>query len=150
LVFTGSFEHTIDSKNRLAIPAELRGQVQRECGLGEGDPIRLVVTIGEGQTLRIYTEAGFERRAQRLRDMDVDRRKRSEFRRLMFARSQLTELDRQGRLLLPPPLLSWAGFAGGQTVVLLGVEDHLEVLSREAWQHEAARGMDEFEEMFWD
>lgn len=146
--FTGTFEHTIDSKNRLAIPAELRGQVQRECELGEGDTIRLVVTIGDNRSLRIYTEPGFEKRAERLRDMDVDRRKRTEFRRLMFARSQLTELDKQGRLLLPAQLLAWSGLSG--PVVLLGVEDHLEVRDREQWQRELERNMDEFEEMFWD
>lgn len=148
MVFTGTFEHTIDSKNRLAVPAEVRAQVQRATGLGEGDPIRLVVTIGEGNSLRVYTEAGFEQRARRLRHMDVDKRKRSEFRRLMFARSQLMELDKQGRLLLPAALLKSSGLSG--PVVLLGVEDHLEIRDREQWQRDVERSMDEFEEMFWD
>lgn len=148
MVFTGTFEHTIDSKNRLAIPSEVRSLVQREEGLGEGDPIRLVVTIGDGRSLRLYTEAGFERRAQELKQRQVDRRKLAEFRRVMFSLTQRQELDRQGRLLLPAELLKRSGLSG--QVVLIGVDDHLEVRDGQSWRQQVDTKLEEYDELFWD
>ena len=146
LVFTGTFEHTIDSKNRLAIPSEIRSLVQREAGVGEGDPIRLVVTIGAGRSLSLYTEAGFEQRARELKSLAADRQKLNAFRRVLFSLSQRLELDRQGRLLLPAELLRRTGLAG--SVVLIGVDDHLEVHDRDQWRTDVDAVLNESTELF--
>ncbi len=146
MVFTGTFEHTIDSKNRLAIPSEIRSQVQREAGIGEGDPIRLVVTIGIGRSLSLYTEAGFEQRARELKGLTADRQKLNAFRRVIFSLSQRQELDRQGRLLLPAEMLRRTGLSG--QVVLIGVDDHLEVRDRDEWRREVDAVLQESDELF--
>ncbi|MCC6680139.1 MAG: hypothetical protein IT445_04470 [Phycisphaeraceae bacterium] len=146
MVFTGTFEHTIDSKNRLAIPSEIRSQVQREVGIGEGDPICLVVTIGIGRSLSLYTEAGFEQRARELKGLAADRQKLNAFRRVIFSLSQRQELDRQGRLLLPAEMLRRTGL-GGQ-VVLIGVDDHLEVRDRDEWRREVDAVLMDSDDLF--
>lgn len=132
MVFTGTYEHSIDSKNRLAIPAEIRGQVQREAGVTEGEPVYLYVTLGDDQALSLYTEQGFEQRARELDNSELDAEELLAYERLLFSLARRVELDRQGRVRLPDNLLKQTGLES--EVVLLGVKDHLEVRSRAAWQ----------------
>lgn len=136
MVFTGTYEHTIDAKKRLAIPSDIRGQVQRATGAGEGDPLVLVVALGEGGALRLYTESVFERRAEELERSELDAQELLDYERVFFSLARRIEVDRAGRIRLPDHLLEMAGL--GSDVVLLGVKDHLEVRDRGAWQEHVA------------
>ncbi|MEX0885272.1 MAG: hypothetical protein WD009_02430 [Phycisphaeraceae bacterium] len=131
MVFTGTYEHAIDTKNRLAIPSEIRSQIQREVGTLEGEAVPLYVTLGEQRTLCIYTERDFERRADELDSSQLDAGELLGYERLFFSLARRVELDRQGRVRLPETLLKQTGL--GAEVVLLGVKDHLEVHDRQAW-----------------
>ncbi|MEX0654084.1 MAG: hypothetical protein WD534_13545 [Phycisphaeraceae bacterium] len=131
MVFTGTYEHAIDKKNRLAIPADIRGQIQRAVGAAEGDTVYLYVTLGDDQALSLYTEDGFEQRARELDDSELNAGDLLAYERLLFSLARRVELDRQGRVRLPDNLLKQAGL--GSEVVLLGVKDHLEVRDRESW-----------------
>ncbi|MEM0914002.1 MAG: hypothetical protein AAGB29_12925 [Planctomycetota bacterium] len=130
MVFTGTYEHAIDSKQRLAIPSKVRAQVQRELGLGEGDVIRWKVTLGPG-FLRLYTVAEFERIGKELRQTFDETYERS-----FFSRAEEVDTDTNGRVRLPEWLLTRSGLAG--EVVLLGNNDHLEIRDRAAWAAEEA------------
>lgn len=132
MIFTGTYEHTIDSKHRLAIPSEIRGQIQREAGVGEGDAVYLYVTLGDDQALCLYTPGGFEQRARELDGSELEPEELLDYERLLFSLARRVEMDRQGRVRLPEALLKQAGL--GSEVVLLGVKDHLEVRDRSAWQ----------------
>lgn len=132
VVFTGTYEHSIDAKNRLAIPSKVRAQIQRSQGLGEGDLFSLYVTLGEGGALCLYTEPAFEKRAAELDDSELDADELLEFERFLFTLAEQVEVDKQGRIRLPESLLKRTGL--GQDVVLLGVKDHLEVRDRQTWQ----------------
>ncbi|MFP4145191.1 MAG: division/cell wall cluster transcriptional repressor MraZ [Phycisphaeraceae bacterium] len=132
MVFTGTYEHSIDKKHRLAIPADIRGQIQREQGATEGDSVFLYVALGDDQALSLYTESGFEKRAQELDSSELDADELLAYERLLFSLARRVEMDRQGRVRLPDNLLRQAGL--GSEVVLLGVKDHLEVRDRQAWQ----------------
>ena len=132
MVFTGTYEHRIDSKNRLAIPAEVRAQVQREAGTGEGEAVYLYVTLGEGGALCLYTDQGFEQRARELDNSELEAEQLLAYERLLFSLAQRVEMDKQGRVRLPETLLKRTQLAN--EVVLLGVKDHLEVRDRKAWQ----------------
>ena len=131
MVFTGTYEHAIDNKNRLAIPADIRGQIQRDTRAGEGDPIALYVTLGEDQSLSLYTETGFEQRATELDASELDAEELLAYERLLFSLARRVEMDKQGRVRLPETLLKQARL--GAEVVLLGVKDHLEVRDRQNW-----------------
>lgn len=137
MVFTGTYEHTIDTKNRLAIPADIRSQVQREVGATEGDAVFMYVTLGDDQALSLYTEQGFEQRARELDSSELDAEELLAYERLLFSLARRVEIDRQGRVRLPENLLKQAGLES--EVVLLGVKDHLEVRSRRAWQEHVQR-----------
>ena len=131
MVFTGTYEHTIDSKNRLAIPSDIRQQVQRQMGASAGDAIHLYVTLGEDQALSLYTEDGFEHRAKELDDSQLDAEELLAYERILFSLARRVELDKQGRVRLPEALLKQAEL--GTEVVLLGVKDHLEIRNRQQW-----------------
>ena len=129
LIFTGTYEHAIDSKNRLAIPSSIRYQIQRVAGAGEGDAVFLYVALGEGRTLCLYTEEGFEQRANDLDQSELDSDQLLMYERLFFSLAKRVELDRQGRVRLPDDLLRRSKL--GRRVVLLGVKDHMEIRDRD-------------------
>jgi len=134
VVFTGTYEHAIDAKQRLAIPSKVRAQVQRELGLGEGDTQVWHVTLGEG-LLRLYTDPEFKRVGEELRANSFDEAYELSF----FSDAEEVETDRNGRIRLPERLLRDAGLAGD--VVVLGNNDHLQIRDRAAWlaEREAMR-----------
>ena len=74
MVFTGTFEHAIDAKQRVAIPSKVRAQVQRTLGLADGDPMVWVVTLGDDGCLALYTADGFNDLAEALRASDLESR----------------------------------------------------------------------------
>lgn len=139
LVFTGTYDHTIDSKNRLAIPSEVRTQIKRsgEDGGGKGGSGVLYVTLGRDGTLSLYTEQGYEKRADELDHSEMDADELLEFERLFYALSKPVELDKQGRVTLPGDLLKRSGL--GSEVVLIGVKDHMEIRDRGAWYQRLER-----------
>ncbi|MDP6152788.1 MAG: hypothetical protein QF785_05365 [Phycisphaeraceae bacterium] len=128
VVFTGTYERTVDGKHRLGIPSDLRALL---AGSAQDDarPV-LYVTLGEGQALYLYTESGYEQRAQELLNTQADDQL-LDFERLFFSTSSRVEMDKQGRVLLPELLLKWAKI--GTDVVLLGANDHMELRDRDTW-----------------
>ena len=141
MVFHGTYEHVIDAKNRLAIPAGIRAQLQSEAERS-GSGIELYVTIGEGQALCLYTKEGFERRAEELDHSEMDSDELLAYERLLFSLTQHVEPDKQGRILLPETLLQRIGIAPRSKVVLIGAKDHLEVRDRDAWNEYVQQVLD--------
>lgn len=140
MVFTGAYEHTIDNKNRLAIPAEIRAQIQaaavgadakRSSRKSADGSIHLYVTLGEGASLCLYTEAGFNQRADELDHSELDADQLLLYEHLKYTLSRRLELDKQGRVRLPEDLLMRAKL--NRDIVLLGVKDHLEIRDRKTW-----------------
>ena len=132
LLFTGIYEHAIDAKNRLSVPAEIRQLLRDNRTEGPRDSIYLYVTLGEGQALCLYTEQDFERRAEQLDHSELDADQLLEYERLMYSLANRVEMDKQGRIRLPEKLLNLSGLRSD--VVLLGVKDHLEIHDRAGWQ----------------
>jgi len=127
LVFTGTYEHTIDAKNRLAIPSSIRTRVSRG---GEETGVWFV-TLGPNRTVCIYTEAGFQKRADELDSSERDPSEVLDYETFFFSMAHDVEMDKAGRLRLPQLLLDHAKL--GKDVVLLGIKDHLEVRDRKQW-----------------
>ncbi len=131
LVFTGTYEHTIDSKNRMAIPADIR-TAMRKAGRSRAGPIVVYATLGEGQSLYVYTARGFEQRAAELIDSQNDPDRLLVYERMWFSLASRVEIDTAGRIRLPESLMQRAKI--GREVVLLGVNDHMEIRDRAVWQ----------------
>jgi MraZ protein len=118
----GEYEHTIDEKNRLTLPAKFRD------AFADG----LVVTRGMDGCLYVYARAEWERVAREIAsvdDLNPDARK---LRRYFFAGASEDEPDRQGRISIPSSLVQSARL--GREVVVAGVLDHLEIWDRRTWR----------------
>ncbi len=129
MVFTGTFEHTIDTKNRLAIPSDMRAQLRRETG--QDNDLAMYVALGDGGALCLYSEQGFEKRAEQLDDSELDADEILPYERLMYSLARRVELDKQGRIRLPENLRKMSKLPSD--IVLIGVKDHIEVHNRETW-----------------
>ena len=117
----GEFEHTIDDKNRLTLPAKFRQ------ALSGG----LVITRGMDGCLYCYPQADWERLVEsRLAGLDPFSREGRMMNRFFFAGASEAEPDKQGRVMLPATLANDLG----REVVVAGVRDHLEIWNREAWR----------------
>ncbi len=123
----GEYEHTIDDKSRLTLPAKFRAAFARG----------IVVTRGMDGCLYAYTQDAWEDIVRgRLATLDPLSKEGRRMQRFFFAGAAEGELDKQGRVSLPTPLLEHAGL--GREVVVAGVNDHVEIWDREAWKRELA------------
>ena len=140
MVFTGYYEHAIDEKNRLAIPAKFRSQLDVER---DGRCFMLVPGQPE-TTLWIYTERAFEKIAERSEPTFTPSRDRLRWEQMFFSLAAQLEPDTQGRIVIPPRMLSRAGL--GRDVVICGVRDHLEIRRRDEFDRELDSYWAEFRE----
>ncbi len=119
----GEYEHTIDDKNRLTLPAKFR----------EAFADGVVLTRGMENCANAYPREDWEQLvAGRLGDLDPLSREGRTLTRYFFAGAADGELDRQGRILVPPQLQAHAGLK--REVVVAGLYDHLEIWDRDAWR----------------
>jgi MraZ protein len=120
----GEHEHALDDKNRLTLPAKLRAAF--EAGV--------VVTRGLDGCLFAYPRAEWEGMVDRLTSLDPLAEASRQLQRHFFAGAAQGELDRQGRMVLPPTLIEHAGL--GREVTVAGVYDHLEIWDRAKWRQQ--------------
>lgn len=95
-------------------------------------PLFVYLTLGEGQSLCLYTQHAFEQRAADLDRSELDPEQVLEYERIWYGLSRRVEIDAQGRIRLPENLLEMAGL--GKDVVLIGAKDRVEIRDRSVWQ----------------
>jgi MraZ protein len=128
-VFLGEYEHTIDDKGRLAIPARFREQ------LSAG----VIVTRGFDACLIGFPRSYWDRLAQRVSSLPFGQNGTRDIQRRLFSAAADLPLDRQGRILIPQNLRDFAGL--GDQVVIAGLNEYFEVWSSTRWA-EVLNGMD--------
>jgi MraZ protein len=125
-VFLGRYEHTIDAKGRLAIPARYRAALERG----------LVVTRGIDRCLTIYPLAAWETLAEKVNALPLADPNARALRRLFFAEAADALLDSQGRIVLPAGLRAYADLA--EQAIVVGMNTAIEVWSPARWAEQAA------------
>ena len=120
-MFLGEYEHTIDAKARLAVPAKFRGQLEHGA----------VLSKGMGRCLSVYTMTRWEEKSAALVADKSDEQLR-DFERRIYPSANEVELDSQGRLVIPAKLREYASL--GNEVTIAGVRDHFEIWDRKTWQ----------------
>ena len=126
-MFMGEYNHTIDAKGRLIVPAKFREQ------LGEA----FVITNGNDGCLNIYTNEDWETFLEKLSLLPNNRDKR-EIVRVFVSKANTVEVDKQGRILVPPALRVKAGLE--KDVVLAGAIDKIEVWDKNRWEKQSDEG----------
>ena len=121
-MFLGHYEHTIDDKGRLTIPARFRDLLVAEGAY---------ITAGFDGNLIVLTKDHFERLSERVREISITNPNARSLSRLFFANAGLIEFDKLGRVLIPPFLRQNASLASDAIVV--GVGNYVEIWSPAAW-----------------
>ena len=120
-MFMGEYNHTIDPKGRVIVPAKFRDT------LGE----HFVVTKGLDGCLFVYDEKEWTLFEEKLKTLPITNKEARAFVRFFLAGAAEVETDKQGRILLPSVLREYAGLE--KDVVLIGAGGRVEIWSKERW-----------------
>ena len=121
-MFIGEYHHSIDEKGRLAVPTKYR----ESLGLGA------VVTRGLDRCLFMYPMAAWQEISSHLATLPFSKANTRSFTRFLLAGAMDVELDKQGRIVVPEYLRTFAGLR--KSVVIAGLYNRLEVWDAEAWE----------------
>ena len=136
-MFMGEYNHTIDTKGRMIIPAKIREQLGEVC----------IVTKGLDNFLAIYTEEEWKKISAALQSQSSTKASVRALKRFVFGSAAELEYDKQGRVLIPVPLREYASL--DKQAVIVGAGDHVEIWSREKYDYyddQVAESMEELVE----
>ncbi|WP_459911421.1 division/cell wall cluster transcriptional repressor MraZ [Desulfotomaculum defluvii] len=134
-MFMGEFQHNIDSKGRLIVPARFRE------GLGD----RFIVTKGLDNCLFVYPQQEWAEVEQKLKSLPFTRADARAFVRFFFSGATECEIDKQGRILLPNNLREYAKL--DKETVVVGVSTRVEIWSKEEWEKYNTQAAASFEQL---
>lgn len=123
-MFLGEFEHTIDDKGRLAIPAKFRAAL--EAGL--------YVTRGLDRCLVIWDVESWRTMAERVRTLNPWQGDARRMQRHFFSGAVEAQPDKLGRIVVPQYLRGYANLQAD--VVVVGLADRIEVWAKDEWEQE--------------
>lgn len=130
MMYTGEFNHTVDTKGRLTFPAKFREN------LGEN----FVITKGLDGCLFVFDKEEWQKLTEKLSSLPLTDKGARQFTRFFLAGAVDAEVDKQGRILLPANLRTFAAIE--KDAVLIGVGNRAEIWSKERYE-----GAVDFEDM---
>ncbi|HET9495864.1 MAG TPA: division/cell wall cluster transcriptional repressor MraZ [Chloroflexia bacterium] len=122
-MFLGRYEHSVDAKGRVAVPARFRDRLSGE----------LVLTRGNDRCLYLFTQESWEPLAAKLNALPTGDADARNLRRAVFSAAEPVELDKQGRIVLAEHLRHYASINGSVTIIGLG--DYIEIWDQTAWEN---------------
>jgi len=135
-MLVGTYDFTLDAKNRVAIPARLRAVFAEGIYLSRG--------LDHCLAGRTPEEFGRYLKEEVAQASTMDRRGRGLLR-YHTADAAFQDLDGQGRVTIPARLLQFAGIA--RDVTIIGVQDHIEIWERSAWEEYLRRQEEEADDI---
>lgn len=130
-MFAGSHQLMVDDKGRLAIPARFRQPLAEQC------ESQLVITKGPNPCLEIYPLPEFERIVRDIQQME-DRHVAERLKQVFVGFAVETEMDKQGRVLLPPMLRKRVQLDGA--AVLMGQDTRFDLWPQVQWDARFGEG----------
>lgn len=123
-MFSGAYEHSVDSKGRTVVPAKFRAK------LGE----KFILTKGLNGCLWIFSERAWPDVQQKLIPKSFLDQAGIMLERFFLGSAVECAPDRQGRVAIPPQLLSHAGIEAESDIWIVGLSDKIEIWSKERWE----------------
>ena len=120
-MFMGEYNHTIDTKGRIIVPAKFRETLGEE----------FVVTLGLDGCLFVYPDEEWQNFVSELKNLPGSKEAR-QLQRYFMAGAASCEVDKQGRILIPSKLRQQAGLE--KEVVFAGGLSKIEIWSKERWE----------------
>lgn len=131
-MFLGEYQHSVDSKGRLVLPARFRDRLERG----------LVITKGQERCLYIFRIDKWDQEVEKVNRLPrTDRRSRN-YARSFFGSASDQQMDGQGRIQIPQPLRDYASLA--KDVVVVGVADRVEVWNVASWESVSGEADEQF------
>ena len=130
-MFMGEYAHNIDKKGRIIIPAKFREEL--------GDHV--IITRGLDGCLAVYTKEQWETIYEQLMKLPSTKKDA----RMMTSKAAECEIDAQGRVLIPSPLVKLAELV--KECMVIGAANHVEIWSRERWEPVDEEANDAFEDI---
>ena len=115
---TGEYQHNLDAKGRLFIPARLREELGNV----------FYATVSSEDCLAVYSNEVWQRMSDKASTMTLEQQKKV---RLLFVLAARCEPDAQGRILLPQNLRDFAKL--DKAVTVTGCNDHAEIWDSAKW-----------------
>lgn len=134
-MFLGEFQHSIDEKGRVIMPARFREQ------LGNS----FIITRGLDGCLFVYPLQEWEKLSDEVQNLPLAKKDARSFSRLLFSGAVEAECDKQGRVSIPNPLRDYARIQ--KEVVVIGVSARIEIWAAESWAIINEDVADKFEEL---
>ena len=122
-MFLGQFQHNLDDKGRLMIPARYRDLLAAGA----------FITQGFDKCLMVMTDAYFKEVYERINNMNMADASARMLRRLILSNAYPVEVDKVGRILVPQNLREFLGVASGELTVA-GQGDYFEVWPPADWK----------------
>lgn len=122
-MFMGEYQHSLDEKGRLIIPAKFRDD------LGE----RFVITRGLDNCLFVYPLSQWKVLEEKIRELPTANPETRSFMRYFFSGAVEAELDKQGRVGIPQHLREHAGIE--KDLYSIGVSTKVEIWAKDAWEN---------------
>ena len=132
-MFMVEYNHTIDAKGRLIVPAKFREALGDE----------FVVTRGLDDCLFVFPNEGWKVFEEKLSTLPVANKNARRVARFFLSGAATVELDKQGRILIPTTLREYGALE--KEVVFIGVANRVEIWSKERWENSAV--MDDMDEI---
>ena len=121
-MFIGEYQHNLDEKGRMAVPAKFRADLKQGA----------VVTRGLDNCLFVYTIKEWQKLVEKLGSMPMTQAKSRAFNRFILGSAMDLELDSQGRILLPDYLRQFASLK--KEAVIAGLYNRLEIWDKAQWE----------------
>lgn len=138
-MFRGSFEHTVDAKGRVSVPSKFREIIaDRYAG-------KLVLSMDFDQCITVYPLEEWERVEEKIRALPQMQKEVREFMRFVFSTATECELDKQGRVLIPPALRERANIR--KNVMVVGIIGKMEIWDKAAWDARRSQSGDKIGEV---
>lgn len=138
-MFYGEYKHSLDNKDRVIIPAKFRELFK------EHYVEKFFITRGLDQCLFVFTEETWKTQEKKFRELPFTKSEARKFNRLYFSGAVEVIADKQGRVLIPDYLKSYAAI--NTDVVIIGVSDRIEIWSKEKWQEFFDTNKGQFEDL---
>lgn len=137
-MFRGSFEHTLDSKGRVSVPSKFREIIaERYDG-------RLVLTLDYDRCVTAYPLEEWEKIEEKIKNLPMMQKEVKDFTRFIFSSATESELDKQGRILIPPALRERAGI--NKHVMVIGIITKIEIWDARSWEARNSQNGDKISE----
>ena len=138
-MFYGEFEHSIDRKGRLILPAKIREVAKNQF------VEKFFVTRGLDKCLFMFSEEEWRSQENKFKSMPFTKQQTRTFNRLLFSGAVEVSFDKQGRILLPQYLKDFADIK--KDVMIVGVSNRIEIWAKDKWQEFFTNSRQSFEEI---